>query len=412
MADKMKKAKFGSLQLDVEDVISWSELTNADFAPASSQEKENFIQDRESVSFWKDAGRRFRKNTVAMVALVILILVALFAFLGPVIVPYGYDQFIAGSENLHPWHYTLEDQEKLAAAQMTPEEAWAKAQEEAAAQGKTLGPVDKAKIMAAAKASGGADTDELRKELGIRARLFGYSNAELQRKAAGESVFPHVFGTDKFGRDIMVRVMIGTRVSMVVGLSAALLVLVIGALYGSISGYLGGKVDAVMQRIVEIIYSIPEVLVILLIATVIGDALTSYVNSHHPRPDPSAQAAGVRHRRPGPGRLRPPHHQKASAAQLHWTDRGHHLPPDPLRHLPGVLPLLPGRGRVHAYDQPGLHGLRGPGRHDHLSLPPALPRTDPEHYDPVLQPGGRRAPGRPGPEAEEIRKEETAYDTE
>lgn len=41
MADKMKKAKFGSLQLDVEDVISWSELTNADFAPASSQEKEN-----------------------------------------------------------------------------------------------------------------------------------------------------------------------------------------------------------------------------------------------------------------------------------------------------------------------------------------------------------------------------------
>ena len=134
--------------------------------------------------------------------------------------------------------------------------------------------------MAAAKASGGADTDELRKELGIRARLFGYSNAELQRKAAGESVFPHVFGTDKFGRDIMVRVMIGTRVSMVVGLSAALLVLVIGALYGSISGYLGGKVDAVMQRIVEIIYSIPEVLVILLIATVIGDALTSYVNSH------------------------------------------------------------------------------------------------------------------------------------
>ena len=55
MADKMKKAKFGSLQLDVEDVISWSELTNADFAPASSQEKENFIQDRESVSFWKDA---------------------------------------------------------------------------------------------------------------------------------------------------------------------------------------------------------------------------------------------------------------------------------------------------------------------------------------------------------------------
>ena len=74
--------------------------------------------------------------------------------------------------------------------------------------------------------------------------------------------------------------MVGTRVSMLVGLSAAALVLVIGALYGSISGYCGGRVDAVMQRVVEIIYSVPEVLVILLLSTVLGDALLSYANTH------------------------------------------------------------------------------------------------------------------------------------
>lgn len=66
---------------------------------------------------------------------------------------------------------------------------------------------------------------------------------------------------------------------MAVGIFAALLVLVIGAVYGSISGYFGGKVDAVMQRIVEIIYSVPEMLVVLLIATALKPILTEYVNS-------------------------------------------------------------------------------------------------------------------------------------
>ncbi len=67
--------------------------------------------------------------------------------------------------------------------------------------------------------------------------------------------------------------MYGARVSMAVGFCAAILVLVIGAIYGSISGYCGGKVDAVMQRIVELIYSVPEMLVVLLIATALKPIL-------------------------------------------------------------------------------------------------------------------------------------------
>lgn len=292
--NKIKRAKFGSLQPDVEDVIAWSELTAADFAPATSAEKDSFIQDRPSTSYWKDAWRRFRKNKVAMVALVVLVLVALFAFVGPMVVPYSYDQFISGAENLHPWHYTLEDQQRVAeelaartgAAAADPETAVEKAIAEAEAKGETLSSVDIARIRASAKVAaesgseGEATEAAVRKDLGIRAHIGGYSNAELQRKAAGENVFPHLFGTDRYGRDIMVRVMIGTRVSMLVGLCAALLVLIIGALYGSISGYFGGKVDAVMQRIVEVIYSVPEVLVILLLSTVLGDALLEYANTH------------------------------------------------------------------------------------------------------------------------------------
>ena len=281
-----------SLQPDIESLLA--ELTPEDFEPASQQERNDFIQDRQSVSYWKDAWRRLKKNTVAMIALGVIIFLFLFAFVGPLLVPYGYDQFSTGAENLYPYHYALEDQtrldEEIAARSesevMDVDTLIENAKAEAEAKGETLSSVDIAMIRAKAKvASKGQseheDTDPatVRKELGIKKKLFGYSNEELQRKAAGEKVFPHVFGTDMYGRDILVRVMYGARVSMAVGICAALLVLLIGALYGSISGYCGGKVDAVMQRIVELIYSVPEMLVVLLIATALKPILTNFVNT-------------------------------------------------------------------------------------------------------------------------------------
>lgn len=289
MAEKKLKKPY-SLQAD-DAILDWNTLSEHDFTPANAEEKASFITDRKSVSYWKDAWRRLRRNTVAMVAMVILILIFLFAFIGPLIVPYGYEQFIAGANNLHPWHYSLTDQARMAEAteRRSVEDVIADAKAEAEAQGKTLSPVDIAKLRAKVVTSaevydangnrleGEALQQHMRKQLGIRSQFGGYSVAELERKENGESVFPHVFGTDKHGRDIMVRVMVGTRVSMIVGICAALLVLVIGALYGSISGYNGGKVDAVMQRIVEMIYSIPEVLVILLISTALGFTFQDYM---------------------------------------------------------------------------------------------------------------------------------------
>ena len=275
MAEKRKKV-LGSLQPDIEDILDWNKLPEDAFQPASAEEKESFIQDRKSVSYWKDAWRRLRRNKVAMVAMVIVILLGLFAFVGPLIVPYSYDEVIPGANNLHPWHYSLEDQEELAAAQ-DPEMAIELARAEAEAEGRELSRIEEAQIRAQVKSGG--DVDELRAELGIKPKLFGYTNDELQRMADGESVFPHVFGCDMQGRDIMVRTMIGTRVSMIVGICCALIVLVIGAIYGSISGYCGGKVDAVMQRIVEIIYTIPEVLIILLLGATLKPILENFQNS-------------------------------------------------------------------------------------------------------------------------------------
>ena len=295
MSDKKRFHKPGSLQPNIEDILQWNDLPADAFEPATSEEKENFIQDRRSVSYWKDAWRRLRKNTVAMVALVIIILLAVFAFVGPTVVPYTYKQQIRGSEALHPWHYSLEDQEKInaymeehsGAGNLSPDEAVEQARKEAEAKGVTLSRVDEAKIRAKANVSQQEVSDneeavteaDAVKALGIKHSMFGYSNKELQKKAEGEKVFPHVFGTDDQGRDIMVRVMVGTRVSIIVGVCAALLVLVIGALYGSVSGYCGGMVDTVMQRIVEIIYSIPEMLIILLLSATLKPALEQFQNS-------------------------------------------------------------------------------------------------------------------------------------
>ena len=292
--EKKMKRCIVSLQPDVESMLDWNTLTPADFEPATQNEREDFIQERASVSYWKDAWRRLKQNTVAMVALGVVIFLILFAFVGPYLVPYGYDEFNKGAENLYPYHYTLEDQERLdeeiaarSQSEVLDVDAMiAKAEEEAAAKGEKLSSVDKAKIKAQAKvaaknteSSEEADPKVIRKELGIKKKMFGYSQEELERKAAGEKVFPHVFGTDMYGRDILVRVMYGARVSMSVGICAAILVLLIGAVYGSISGYCGGKVDAVMQRIVELIYSVPEMLVVLLIATALKPILTEFVNS-------------------------------------------------------------------------------------------------------------------------------------
>lgn len=92
-------------------------------------------------------------------------------------------------------------------------------------------------------------------------------------------VFPHFFGTDSAGRDLMARCMYGGRVSILVGIIASLIVLIIGASYGSVSGLLGGRVDFVMMRIVELIYSIPDVLVVLLLQVVLQTPLQKWFDT-------------------------------------------------------------------------------------------------------------------------------------
>ena len=181
-----KKKNFLRLQLNVDD-----------FLPASAEDKDSLVVMRESVNFWQDGIRRFRKNPIAMISLVIILIIMFFCFIVPVFYPYKSEQQMKGSERL---------------------------------------------------------------------KSMEYSASEKQRIASGEKVFPHILGTDQNGRDYAIRVMVGGRVSMLVGIIASLLILIIGSLYGAISGYFGGIVDLIMMRIVDVIYTVPDVLIIILLA--------------------------------------------------------------------------------------------------------------------------------------------------
>lgn len=188
-----------------------------DFIPATDEEKSYIVQMRPSTTFFKDGVKRLCRNKVALVSLIVVAIITLSAILIPAFWPYSYDQQLG----VRP--------------------------------GK---PVD-------------ASFNNL--------APFEYGKTELKRIEEGEKVFPHVFGTDSAGRDYFIRVVYGTRISLAVGFFASLIVLIIGMTVGSIAGYCGGKVDLIIMRIVDIIYSLPDTLMVILLATVlkvsIGDKL-------------------------------------------------------------------------------------------------------------------------------------------
>lgn len=106
-----------------------------------------------------------------------------------------------------------------------------------------------------------------------------YSAQEQALMDSGVSVFPHLLGTDSLGRDLAIRTMMGSRISLLVGLVASFLIMLIGSTYGSISGYFGGRTDQIMMRIVDLIYTVPDLIIIILLAATLKYPLQDLANS-------------------------------------------------------------------------------------------------------------------------------------
>ena len=181
--------------------------------PATAQEKEYISRMRPSSTFFRDGVKRLLRNKVATVSLILIVLITLASIILPYVWPYSYDKMLG----------------------VTP----------------------------------GRPADSSYNNLAP----FTYGKTELKRMEAGEKIFPHIFGTDAHGRDYFIRVVYGTRISLAVGFFASIIVLVIGMVIGSVAGYCGGKVDLIIMRIVDIIYSLPDMLVIILLSVVLGRVL-------------------------------------------------------------------------------------------------------------------------------------------
>ncbi len=105
--------------------------------------------------------------------------------------------------------------------------------------------------------------------LGPLLSSFGYAEQDLNNTFAPPGS-THWLGTDQLGRDLLVRVLYGGRISLGVGLCATFVALTIGVVYGAVAGYLGGRADAVMMRLVDIIYALPFTIFVILLMVFLG----------------------------------------------------------------------------------------------------------------------------------------------
>lgn len=101
---------------------------------------------------------------------------------------------------------------------------------------------------------------------------YTYFQADLTHQNLPPS-WDHWFGTDEFGRDLFVRVWYGARLSLFVGIAAALIDLCIGALWGGIAALAGGKTEEIMMRIADVLFTVPYLLVVILLMIVLGSGL-------------------------------------------------------------------------------------------------------------------------------------------
>ena len=195
------------------------------FKPAEVNASEAEAINKPSLSFWQDAWLRVRKNKGAIISLIIISILVLLAIFGPMVSGKSGTKQNVHHSNLPAKIPVLENIEWL--------------------------PFD----------------GKMETKAGTTIDMY-------EKKGVPDDVY-YWFGTDSLGRDLFTRLWEGTRISLYIGMLAALIDLIIGVMYGAISGYFGGRIDTVMQRITEVIMGIPNLIVVVLMILVLKPGILS-----------------------------------------------------------------------------------------------------------------------------------------
>ena len=234
--------------------------------------------DREKIwsksrTFAGDVWFRFRHKPTAIAGFALIVVLALFALVGPLFTAYDYAQQNLEVVNVPPvmkvyqapdgsYMYITTALKVVSVSQDGQLGGQLKRVREEDAKSMTIYDVNGSEV----------------------ALYYGGSTYVMADESTG-NIYPsrlvwnksYILGTDSLGRDILTRLMYGTRISLMVALMATLVNMVIGILYGGIAGYVGGTVDMVMMRIVDIISTIPLTLYVILIMQVLGSGLQSII---------------------------------------------------------------------------------------------------------------------------------------
>jgi oligopeptide transport system permease protein len=217
------------------------------------------------ISLWQDAWRRLRKNMAAMASLTFLVVLATAAFFTPVL-PLQSPRF-----------QTLSKDHQFQPPRAAAVRLDLKLDDVSKFERETV------ELQARLTSATEAERERLAMELEARTREHPLNRLwhqpgpvtrqllKLRLAVFGSWCIPSILGTDELGRDMLARVLWGSRVSLIVGLVATLVSLTIGVSYGAVAGYVGGRLDAAMMRVIDVIYSIPFIFIVIFLISVLNE---------------------------------------------------------------------------------------------------------------------------------------------
>ncbi|MDO4484112.1 MAG: ABC transporter permease [Clostridia bacterium] len=230
---------------------------------------------RKSRTFFGDVWYRFRHKPTSLLGLILVVVLLLFSCVGPFFTPYSYSEQNTKLANIPPVMTVYPGPEEGVYFYVTQALKVIEVDE----NGNLIRQLKKDKDDAKAKRTSFKYADGVKVYLDYSAQPNVMCDADGNRIEQGITKWNNTYllGTDQLGRDILTRLMYGTRISLMVAFIAALVNMVIGIFYGGIAGYMGGRVDSVMMRIVDIIATIPLTLYVILIKMCLSDGMLSII---------------------------------------------------------------------------------------------------------------------------------------